>query len=120
MTTNVKKPSNKKSIIKELYNDVVESVELKAPYVPSQEEYIEGLERFISYVPQLKKERKGIINRSIGIKLDGIEYPSINSGLRSIGYELENDERRSKWMKINKNLKKSGSFEFESHKFELI
>lgn len=68
------------------------------------------------------KKPKSFSNKPIKVVCDGIGYESINAALRGAEPEdwgQETDYRRSCWTKINRNLKKHGSFEIRGHIFEL-
>lgn len=71
-----------------------------------------------------KKEapKKPFSNKPIKVICDGLGYESLNAALRAAEPEewaKEGDYRRSCWTKINRNLKKTGSFEIKGHIFEL-
>jgi len=66
-----------------------------------------------------KKNRKGTMK----ILADGIEFPSLNAALRGmepIKWANESNYRKSCWTRINRNLKKFGSFSELEHNFSLI
>ena len=65
------------------------------------------------------KGRKG----SMKVIADGIEFPSLNAALRAmepLNWGEETAYRKSCWTRINRNLKKKGTFIDMGHEFILI
>jgi len=75
--------------------------------------------------PEVKPEpdRAFGLGKKIKVRVNGVDYDSINAALRGTGNQLwanETDYRRSCWTKINRELKKNGKSTHSGFDFELV